>query len=335
MQVVLEGVKSTTAHVDSGVPQGTVLGPLLFWCHINDLPDTVKSQVRLFADDCLLYRPIRSIQDHIALQDDLKALEIWASSWGMHFNAKKCYILSINNRSSHFYELNKHILQQVEENPYLGVTISSNLNWDTHIHKIVKKANCTLGFIRRNLKHCPITCRKTAYLALVRSTLEYSSVVWDPHLAKHIDKIERIQRQAARFITGDYRSQDEGCVSSMLKTLELQSLQDRRKTNRLTFLYKVVGGKVPALPCHDILTPARNKRNVKPKPFNDYQATNIQENQVTNNTKCFITFVCKTEQFKNSFFPRFVLDWNKLSDSVVCAASFNSFRTALLNPQLD
>ena len=80
MKVVLEGVSSTSTSVDSGVPQGTVLGPLLFLCHINDLPASVSSQVRLFADDCLLYREINTFQDHVALQQDLHNLEQWADT---------------------------------------------------------------------------------------------------------------------------------------------------------------------------------------------------------------------------------------------------------------
>ena len=89
----------------------------------------------------------------------------------MRFNTKKNYIMSINSKSSHFYELDKHVLQQVPENPYLGVTISEDLKCSSHINKITKKANSTLGFLRRNLKNCPETCRKTAYLALIRSSL--------------------------------------------------------------------------------------------------------------------------------------------------------------------
>ena len=83
MRVIVDGEASTETTVDSGVPQGTVLGPLLFLVHINDLPDRVTSSVRLFADDCLLYRPVTSQSDHQALQDDLKNLETWAEEWGM------------------------------------------------------------------------------------------------------------------------------------------------------------------------------------------------------------------------------------------------------------
>ena len=154
MNVVVEGEHSESAYVESGVPQGTVLGPLMFLCHINDLPDCVKSQVRLFADDCLIYREIKTQKDHQILQNDLKALENWAAKWGMRFNAKKCYILSIRQKSSHFYQLDGEILQQVDSNPYLGLTISEDLQWKTHITNITKKANSSLGFLRRNLKYC-------------------------------------------------------------------------------------------------------------------------------------------------------------------------------------
>ena len=104
----MEGESSKETSVDSGVPQGTVLGLIMFLCHINDLPDCVTSSVRLFADDCLLYRTIRKEEDHLTLQADLKHLEEWANKWGTRFNTKKCYVLSINNKSSRYYQLEKH-----------------------------------------------------------------------------------------------------------------------------------------------------------------------------------------------------------------------------------
>ena len=114
-RVVIEGACSESTTVDSGVPQGTVLGPILFLCHINDLPSSVSSQVRLFADDCLLYREINTFKDHLALQQDLKQLEVWADTWGMRFNASKCYILSIKKSNFH-YTLNSTILKHVTNN---------------------------------------------------------------------------------------------------------------------------------------------------------------------------------------------------------------------------
>ena len=114
MGVVVDGDFSDCATVDSGVPQGAVLGPLLFLCHIKNLPD-----LKLFADDCLLYRTIISQGDHLTFQKDLEALEKSASDWGMRFNAKKCYLTSFNCRYRHFYTLNNHILQKIKQTPTL------------------------------------------------------------------------------------------------------------------------------------------------------------------------------------------------------------------------
>ena len=199
MSVVVEGETSHEVDVESGVPQGTVLGPLLFLCHINDMPECVKSQIRLFADDCLLYRTIKNFGDHVKLEQDLNNLIIRAEKWGMKFNVKKCYHLSIKQQSSNFYTMNGQILQQVEEIPYLGITFSDNLKWNSHINQVRKKANSTLGFLRRNLHHTPESCRKNAYLALVRSKMEYGSVIWDPYTKQDIQKPENVQRSAARF----------------------------------------------------------------------------------------------------------------------------------------
>ena len=143
MKVVVDGESSSETKVLC--TPGCSLGPLLFLVHINDLPDCVTSSVRLFADDCLLYRLIRSLKDQEELQKDLRSLEMWADKWGMKFNAKKCYILTITDKGMHkFYNLKSHILKNVENNPYLGLILA-----------ISKKASSTLGFVQRNLKKCP------------------------------------------------------------------------------------------------------------------------------------------------------------------------------------
>ena len=157
-RVVIEGTHSPPAPVLSGVPQGTVLGPLLFLCHINDLPSVVNSQVRLFADDCLMYRPIASEVDQVSLQRDLTALERWGETWGMKFNTQKCQIMTIargRRRLSHFYTLCGHILENVQEAKYLGIIISDELSWSPHVKSVFNRANSTLGFLRRNLRRCP------------------------------------------------------------------------------------------------------------------------------------------------------------------------------------
>ena len=327
MKVVVEGECSNDVTVDSGVPQGTVLGPLLFLCHINDLPDTVRSQVRLFADDCLLYREVTSHEDHIILQQDLANLERWATKWGMRFNATKCYILSVRQKSTFFYQLNGTILQGVQTNPYLGVMLSSDMKWSTHINNICKKASTTLGFIRRNLRHSPPSTRKTAYISLVRSTLEYGATIWDPFLQSDITKMEKIQRKAARFITGDYKTRSPGSVTNMLKSLELPLLQERRKELRLTFLFKVVEGLVPAIPPDTYLVPASNKRRIRATKFSDYQSQNTVRS--TNNSRCFVSPQCNTTIRRNSLFIRTVGEWNELDDHQVRSKTVEGFRSSL------
>ena len=110
MRVVVDGEASQDADVLSGVPQGTVLGPILFLVHLNDLPESILSSVRLFADDCLLYRVIRNLQDHLILQQDLKNLEEWASKNGMKFNATKCYVLPVKQKTTFMYQLDNMFL---------------------------------------------------------------------------------------------------------------------------------------------------------------------------------------------------------------------------------
>ena len=134
--VVVDGESSSYIPVQSGVPQGSVLGPLLFLLHINDLPNEVdhRTSVRLFADDCLVYRTINTVglQDQITLQDDLNRLELWSNKWGMKFHAQKCNIMRISRTQqplSRMYTLCGHVLQQTDKAKYLGITIFDNLDW--------------------------------------------------------------------------------------------------------------------------------------------------------------------------------------------------------------
>ena len=330
MQVVVEGCSSSETSVDSGVPQGTVLGPLLFLCHINDLPEAVKSQVRLFADDCLIYREIKTYDDHHTLQADLKCLEEWAEKWGMSFNATKCYTMTLGTGklSSKFYLLNKTILKTVPTNPYLGILFTDNLTWSNDISKSTKKANSSLGFLRRNLTHCPKNCKRNAYLALVRPILEYGAVVWDPHLQKDIDKLERVQRSAARFIAGNYRTRTPGFVTKILDHHQLPTLQQRREDLRLTLYFKIVKGLVPAIPPQTILTPEYAGRRRKTTRSNDFVYQTSDKN-TKNNKNCFKVPDWKTAQYRFSFIPRTTISWNALPDSVVDHQTTEAFRGAL------
>ena len=183
-RVVVDGSFSNYVDVESGVPQGTVLGPLLFLLHINYLPSCVNSKVRLFADHCLLYREIKNNQDQIDMQRDLDALMDWRSTWGMKFNAKKCNIMRVSRSRKplqHFYNLGNEILQEVSDAKYLGIQIDNKLDWNKYISTVAARGQSKLAFINRNLKGCPKKLRDTAYISLIRPALEYSCSVWYPH----------------------------------------------------------------------------------------------------------------------------------------------------------
>ena len=251
-RVVVDGAYSWWSPVHSGVPQGTVLGPLLFLIYINDLPDSVSRKVRLFADDCLVYREVGSIDDQLALQRDLDSLENWAHIWGMKFNPSKCTILTISRSPPlhKFYSLCGTILQQVSEAKYLGVNISEDLHWSKHIQGLASKASSTLGLLRRNLSLCPQKLREQAYISLIRSRLEHCAAIWDPHLEKDTQQLEAIQRRAARFVVQDFSRYSS--VKSYLNDLKWAPLKDRRRDIRLTFLFKIVTGNIlyHIISCH-------------------------------------------------------------------------------------
>jgi len=185
--VLCDGERSDSEKVLSGVPHGTILAPLLFLLHINELPAVVDphTRCRLFADDCLLYRVIDSIEDQLQLQKDLAALEAWAADWGMQFNASKCHVIIVmtisrqvpQHRLHYMYQLCGVVLDTVLQEKYLCILLSHDMSWSNHIHTIAMKAHQKLSFLCRNLKGSALDCKKLAYVALVRSALEYASII--------------------------------------------------------------------------------------------------------------------------------------------------------------
>ena len=146
------GVKSDWAPVLTGVPQGSVLGPLLFSLYINDITEDIDSELRLFADDCVYYRKIKDTEDTVKLQEDIDRLGCWARSWGMRFQPVKCNIMQITRKRikkkiNSSYSLARTVLENVEKIKYLGVTITNDLKWNIHVSNICTKANRTFGFL--------------------------------------------------------------------------------------------------------------------------------------------------------------------------------------------
>ena len=167
--VVVEGERSTFGRVESGVPQGSVLGPGLFFYYINDLPAKLHSSVRLFADDTIAYLVIECPNDAYLLQEDLNTLAGWEQQWRMKFHPSKCTKLTVTNKRNPIqvnYQLHGHILASVSLAKYLGITVTDDLRWDTHIQSKCDKANRTISFLRRNLSIGSVSIKQQAYFPL-------------------------------------------------------------------------------------------------------------------------------------------------------------------------
>ena len=164
----------------SGVPQGTVLGPLLFLIFIKDLPECVTSNIRLFAVGAIVYKEIKSQSDTLELQKDLIALEEWEKTWGMSFHPDKCNIMRVTRSKNPIlfnYHLKGHQLVAADTTKYLGVDLSHDLSWSHYIDRTTKKANSMLGFLKRNLRITNQETKSAAYFSLVRPNLEYCASI--------------------------------------------------------------------------------------------------------------------------------------------------------------
>jgi len=311
-QVVVGGEKSSVSSVSSGVPQGTVLAPLLFLCFINDITKNISSSIKLYADDVLIYRSIDTKADCLLLQKDLITLENWAHKWNMCFSPLKCEFLKITNNRDVIlfnYFIQNTEIREVQETKYLGVTLNNNLKWSSHIQIISKKANSVLGFLRRNFSTCPTNVKSALYKSLVRPILEYACTVWSPHCQKDIQCIEAIQRRAARFAMNCYSKYQS--VSNMIHQLNWPTLYDRRNKLKLMMMYKIVNGLTYV------------QRNL-PLMYSNLDSS------FRGHTYKFTQPATRIDCYKFSFFPSTIRLWNSLSSSVVRAGSLNQFKNNLI-----
>lgn len=303
--VSINNHSSSELPVSSGVPQGSVLGPLLFLIFINDITNEINApvQIKLFADDCVLYNEINCPEDQVSLNSNLQSIVSWCSRWSMELNANKTVYMSITNKKfkklPFVYKLGSELLTEVSEYKYLGITITNTLSWNTHISNICNSSFKKLCFLRHKLKHTPASTRLTAYTSLIRPKLEYACVVWDPYTKTNIDTLEMIQRKAVRFIFSKYRNSDS--PSSLMTQHSIQPLQLRRKIQRLKFMFSLKNNLLAINPSHYLepLT-ARRTRHRHADSLTPYRT--------------------RTNLFKYSFFPRTITDWNNLPFSLLSNA---------------
>ena len=200
---------------------------------------------------------------------NLNRLGSWARKCGMRFQPVKCNMMQLTRKRIKkihaSYTLEGIDLENVENIKYLGVTITSDLRWNTHVSNVCTKANRTLGFLRRNLYSCPQEVKEAAYKGLVRPVLDYGSSVWDPPGVVLQEELESVEKSAARFVTDNY-NYETGSMTGILGQLKWESFKKRRKDNRLILLYKGLKGKV-SVPADDLIPKTRRCRTQHSRHF--------------------------------------------------------------------
>ena len=309
--VMVNNNESSPAPVTSGIPQGSVLGPLLFVIYINDLPDTVSSHIYLFADDTKLMRRILSENDAKALQNDLTLLEAWSRKWLLQFNPDKCHVLTIgrfeNIRHTERYKLYGDELEHVFEEKDLGVYIDAELRFDEHISSKVNKANAMVGLIRRSFSFLDGELFKNLYTCFVRPHLEYAQTVWQPYLVKYKNMIENVQIRATKLVDGF----SDLTYEERLKRLDLPTLVYRRERGDMIEIFK-------HFHTYDknIISP-NFRRKMRDSRKHNFQ---LVENKPSDGVRGI--------QY-NSFYFRTTRTWNELPRNVVDATTMDDFKKEL------
>ena len=232
-RVIVNGGKSTWAEVLSGIPQGSVLGPILFLIFIDDLPDSVEGLVKIFADDTKVFSAINEEEDYKSLQKDLDHLSEWSDKWQLRFNVSKCGVMYYGNRSEkHAYSMEeggvKRELAKLNEEKDLGVIFDPSMTFSKHVGMIANKANRILGVIKRTSSFMDIDMFTILYKTLVRVRphLEYANCIWNPILQKDIQLIESVQRRATKLVP----QLKDLPYADRLRRLKLPTLAYRRIT---------------------------------------------------------------------------------------------------------
>ncbi len=309
-RVIVNGIPSEEELVVSGVPQGSVLGPILFLVFINDLPETVDVSVRIFADDTKIFNKISNRNDQEKLQANLWKLEEWAKTWEMRFHPEKCKILHIGkDEEAYDYKMTANgspiELERISEEKDLGVLVDNTLSFEQHAEACITKANRILSVIRRSFSYMDKDMMLMLYKSLVRPHLEYGNVIWSPKLKRVKRSLEAVQRRATRMVPElahlPYKER--------LEQLKLPSLVYRRHRGDMLQTYKILHNEYDIDQETFFKSPSDNRtRGHSLKIFKD---------RAENTTR------------RHFFTNRVINMWNELPEEVVSAPKVDLFKEGL------
>ena len=303
---------SDWSRVTSGVPQGSVLGPLLFLIYINDMPDVIRaSQIQLYADDAKVYLARdRNAPTAVGLQRDLSSLQLWCQEWQMAINASKCSVLQIGLRGviPAQYTLGGEVVPIEPVAKDLGILVSGKLNFSDHCYAIVAKASGRVGLICRAFRSRDMYFMIGMFTTYVRPILEYNCEIWNPLYLGDLDRIEKVQRRFTKRIKGLFHMSYE----ERLQICNLESLEMRRIKRDLVLTYKIMNSLVKL-------------------KFDDYFkfAPYVGRDVRNDNTRKLYPCNARVSTTLNYFANRVVNVWNALPRDVVTSVSLDTFKKRL------
>lgn len=310
-RVLLPGALSEWGSIKAGVPQGSILGPLLFLLYINDITVDISTNIRLFADDTSLYIIVDDpVTDSQRLNFDLQCITDWADKWLVNFNPSKTESLIISrklNRPVHPpLNMKNQTIEEVIQHKHLGVTIANDCKWHAHIVNITTKAMFRINIMKKLKFILDRRSLEIIYMSFIRPILEYCDVVWNNCTQYEKDKLENIQLEAARVVTGTTKLV---ALHHLYSETGWETLQSRRNQHSLTLFYKMKNDLAPRYLANlipDQRNPGYNLRN-----------NNIQIPRF------------RTTLYSESFLPATIRMWNELDTNAQNSPSVTAFKNAI------
>ena len=311
--VVIKGHKSNFINITAGVPQGSVLGPLLFLIYINDLTYNIDSTIKLFADDTSMYLSLNDNRIRTqTLNSDLSKIHTWATTWKVTFNALKTDKLDICNQNvillnSLYFD--NTLLNTSEYHKHLGIILQNDCKWEQHITNLIKKCRTQINCLRSYKYRLNRKSLETMFKSYILPILDYADVIWDNCTETQANALEEIQLDALRTITGSVRGTSHALLYNETGFIPLK---ERRKRHKLLLYFKFMNGLVPnhlAIRFPPLVSDVN--------PYHRRRPLNRQPPQF------------RTELYRKSFFPSSTDLWNNLPENIQNSKSFGEFKKYL------
>ena len=333
-RVVIKNEQSGFLRVNSGVPQGSIIGPTLFILFLNDITEGLSegTDITMYADDTKVWRRIGKTDDHYIIQRDIEHLLNWANRNKMTFHPDKCKVLTVTNGHrpdpDFVYTMSDNIIEHTDLEKDLGIHINGKLNWNAHCEILYSRANQKLGLLKRTCSFIANDSKRRAlYLSLIRSQLEHCPIVWRPSAQCTIDRLESIQKRALKWVIGDpYISFTlNGNYYKICKQVNILPISFRFDFRDLLFFHSVFYSySVTKLP--DYLTRFTSSRLRR----SHYDSLSIVSS-VMPRTPQNLNSVNSSLGISKSFFYRAHLAWNKIPFKIRELGAPSKFKVALLN----